>query len=55
MKEKIQRLEKYRSKVKDQLASPTPEKHKNHPKEYTRFLEKELADVTRAIDKLKLV
>lgn len=54
-KEKIQSLSKYSSELKSKLSDKTvPEKHKNRPVAYKRFLENELAAVTSKIDSLKM-
>jgi hypothetical protein len=54
-KEKVMRLQKYATDLKNKLEAPTPEKHKASPKNYKQFLERELQAVTRKIADLALV
>lgn len=51
-KEKRQSLTKYRNELADKLKEPSPDKHKDHPDTYKRFLENELAAVQSTLDKV---
>lgn len=53
-KEKLASLIKYRDGINAKLTSPVPEKHKDHPKTYQEFLERELKSVSRTIENLIL-
>lgn len=51
--DKLEKLNKYATKLKDQLEAPLPKKHLNHPEEYKQFLKRELGTVNSQIEKLK--
>lgn len=53
-KDKVNKLQKYADDIKSRLSSAVPEKHKNHPDTYKRFLDNELKTVTSQLDRLKL-
>lgn len=48
-KDKIKKLLKYQAKVKEQLGSNIPDKHRDRPDAYKAFLQRELETVTRSI------
>ena len=54
-KEKVLRLTKYLTEMKDKLSNPIPSKHKDHPDNYKRFLNSEISTTSAKIDALKLV
>jgi hypothetical protein len=51
--EKLQSLTRYIEEHKARLASPTPEKHKNHPEAYKAYLELEIKKAQRTIDRMR--
>lgn len=53
-KEKVVSLTKYQSQLKDRLSAPIPEKHKDSPKTYKQFLERELKTVTAQLEAHRL-
>lgn len=54
-KDKLIKLTKYQSEIKDKLSSTSvPEKHKGHPESYKGFLKNELRLVTNQIEAGKL-
>lgn len=52
--DKLKSLTKYQDKIKEQLISDTPEKHKHRKDSYRAFLLGELDAVTRKIEALRL-
>ena len=52
-KEKIASLTKYADGIRNRIASPTPEKHKENPQTYKQFLDRELDMVNKNIETLK--
>ncbi len=53
-KEKLESLNKYVNELKARVASPTPEKHKNHPESYVKYLNLEITKASKTVEKLKL-
>ena len=51
--EKIASLTKYVQDHQTRLSSPTPEKHKTHPKAHKEYLALEITKANRSIEKLK--
>lgn len=54
-KDKLNKLIKYQSELKDKLTNPIPEKHKDNPASYKAFLNNELRLVTSKIEQGKLL
>lgn len=53
-KEKLGKLERYLSNMQQRLESNVPEKHKNHPETYKRFLMNEISTVKAQIEQMRL-
>ncbi len=54
-KEKLNSLTKYKANLEERLKSPVPEKHKDHPESFKRFLQNELSTVSKVLDEAKLL
>lgn len=53
-KEKLSRLNRYLDNLNNRKNSPIPPKHKNHPKEFIQFLDREIEMVVSKIEEAKL-
>jgi hypothetical protein len=50
---KISRLTKYLEHVKSRITASVPDKHKNRPEEYKKWLQLELTRTTRKLESLR--
>lgn len=53
-KEKVKSLQKYLEITQNKLNSAIPEKHKDHPATYKRFLQNEIQTVQKQLDAAKM-
>lgn len=53
-KETIKRLSQYKQLLENRLEAPTPEKHKDHPETFKRFLKNEIEAVKAKLDAARL-
>lgn len=53
-KEKLSKLTVYLSNMKDKLSAKTPSKHEGHPDTYRRFLQNEIATVSKQLEEALL-
>lgn len=49
-KEALSKLIKYADSLRSRISSPVPESHKDHPRQYKEYLEKDLAATKSKID-----